>query len=252
MKLCEIINRLEAEFPPDGAYEWDNVGLLVGDKNGDIKKVLITLDITEESVKEAIAKDADLLLSHHPIMFSPVNKITADTELGRVIIGAIENKINIYAAHTNCDVAKGGINAYLAELFKLKEAEVLEENGLGRIGNLTNEIDVKDFCEVVKSKLNTPCVRMSGDIKKKIKRVAIGSGSCGSSIPVAIEKGADVMVTGDIKYHDALTFSQEGIVVIDAGHYPTEIVVTEIFENVLKDCGVEIEKYTPGDVFKFI
>lgn len=252
MKLYEIIERLEKEFPPEGAYEWDNVGLLVGDKNGDIKKAVTALDVTEKAVDAAIEFGAELIVSHHPVIFSGINKITKDTALGRTLIKAIENKISIYAAHTNCDVAIGGINARLAEIFELDNVENLEENGLGRIGNIRAEMSLEEFAELVKEKLNTPAVRVGGDIKRMIKRVAIGSGACGDSIPFATQKGADVMITGDIKYHEMLNYIQDGICVIDAGHYPTEIVVTDIFEKVLKECGVEIEKYIPGDVFKFI
>ncbi len=252
MKLCEIIKRLEKEFPKEAAYEWDNVGLLVGDKNRDIKKIALALDVTEDTVDRCIEESAELIVSHHPIMFSPVNKITKETALGRLLIKAIENKISIYAAHTNCDVAGRGINAYLADLFELQRAEVLEDNGLGRVGDLKEEMSLDAFCEIVKEKLNTPAVQVVGDIKKKVKRIAIGSGACSDSIPFAIEKNADVMITGDTKYHNMLNFAGEGISIIDAGHYPTEIVVLEIFEKVLEDLGIEMVKYRPGNVIKFI
>ena len=252
MKLYEIIDVLEKEFPANLAYEWDNVGLLIGDKNRDIKKVLLVLDVTVDAIKKAIEAGAELILSHHPIMFSPVKKITPETTDGTIIMKALENKISVYAAHTNCDVATGGINAYLAGLFELANAEDLEENGLGRIGEIKEDVSFGDFIEVVKRKLNTPCVRICGDIKHKIKRVAVGSGACADSINVAIEKNADVMITGDVKYHEMLDAEMKGICVIDAGHYPTEIVVTDIFEKALASCDVKTEKYLASDVFKYV
>ena len=234
MKLTEIIEIIESEFPTETAYDWDNCGLLIGEKERDIKKVLVTLDVTEKTVNEAIIQNADLILSHHPIMLSPIKRITNENSEGRLITKAIENKISMYAAHTNCDVGKRGINARLAEIFELTDAEPVEENGLGRIGNLKKEITLEEFAKIVKERLNTPFVRVCGDIKSNIKRVAVGSGACSDIIPVAIEKGADVMVTGDTKYHNMMSSCEMGINIIDAGHYPTEIIVMDIFEELLK------------------
>ncbi len=252
MKLKEIIEIIEKEFPTENACEWDNVGLLVGDRDREVKKVLVTLDVNRFTLSEAILCGADLILSHHPILFSPASRITADTEEGALLLSAIENKISIYAAHTNCDVAPCGINAYLAELFALREARALEESGLGRIGNLEKEMCFDDFAQLVKEKLKTPHIRVCGDTKIKVKRVAIGSGACSDSVPRAIEMGADVMITGDTKYHEALTFADAGITVIDAGHFPTEAVVCDIFEKLLAGTGVAVVKSQNTDVFKYI
>ncbi len=252
MKLKEIIEILEKEFPTENACEWDNVGLLVGDREREVKKVLVTLDVNSFALSEAILSGADLILSHHPILFSPASKITADTKEGEVILRAIENKISIYAAHTNCDVAPNGINAHLAGLFGLSKAEPLEDSGLGRIGNLDEWMSFDDFAEKVKATLKTPCVRVCGDTKIKVNRVAIGSGACADSVSRAIELGADVMITGDIKYHEALSFGEAGITVIDAGHFPTEAVVCDIFEKLLRGSGVDIVKSQNIDVFKYV
>lgn len=252
MILKDIMAKLEAEFPKDAAMEWDNVGLLAGDKNREIKKVLLALDITYDIVCQAVEAGADLILSHHPIMFSPVKRITTDTELGKILLTAAENRICIYSAHTNCDVAKSGINARLAEVFGLINPVPLEENGLGRIGNLAEEMSFLDFSKRTCEKLKTPHMRVCGDDDRKIKRVAIGSGACADSIPEAVKKGADVMVTADMKYHEMLDAKALGICVVDAGHYPTEIIVTDIFEDVLKDSGLTLIKAESADVFRFI
>lgn len=249
MKIKEITKKIEAEFPVETAMEWDNVGLLLGDRECEIKKVLLTLDITYDIIEQAREVGAELVLSHHPIMFSPIQKITADTEIGKMLLLAAENKINLYAAHTNCDVAPDGINAYLAELFELENAVPLEESGLGRIGSLKEEMEFFDFAKLVCKKLATPHVRYCGDEKRRVKRVAIGSGSCGDYIARASEMGADVMITGDVKYHQML---EAKINVIDAGHYPTEIVVTDIFADILKDTGLELIKAQSRDVFRFM
>lgn len=251
MKLYEIIKILENAFPKEGAYEWDNVGLLIGDESCEIKKVLVTLDITPSVIDEATKSGCDLVLSHHPILFSGIKQINTGSQEGRFILSAIKNGINIYAAHTNCDVAPTGINSYLAEILELESAEPLEENGLGRIGKLKNECTLSEFAKKVKSRLNLDFVRICGDESKTIKTVAIGSGACSDSIPFAIQKGAEVMITGDTKYHNMLDFSKE-IAIIDAGHYGTEIVVCNIFEQLLKDCPVDILRTKSVDVYKFL
>jgi len=251
MKLFEIIEILEKAFPKEGAYEWDNIGLLVGDENAEIAKVFLTLDITEGTIKDAVENHCQLILSHHPMMFTGIKQINTKTSEGRIILSAIKHGINIYTAHTNCDVAPSGINAYLAELFQLEESEPLEESGLGRIGKLKKECTLCELCEMVKSTLKLPALRVCGNTEARVKTVAIGSGACSDSIPYAIEKNADVMITGDTKYHNMLDYSGD-IAIIDAGHYGTEIVVCDIFTKLLRDCPVELIQTSRNDVYKFI
>lgn len=252
MKLYEIAHLIESEFPLCDAYEWDNVGLLFGDKNKEIKKVLLTLDVNLTVIKEAIDNKVDLILSHHPILWNGIKKINNDTLDGQIVLALAENKIAVYAAHTNCDVGKNGINAKLAELFELNNVSYLEETGLGRIGTLETEMTLFDFANLIKQKLNTPFVRIAGDKNKKIKTVALGSGACWDSTPVAIEKGADVMVTADMKYHNTMNFAEMGIGIIDAGHYPTEIIVMDIFEKILKDSNLTLIKSENTDIFNLV
>lgn len=251
MKLSKIINKIEAEFPLDTAYSWDNPGLLAGDPESEIHTVLISLDITENVVDEAINVGAELILSHHPIFFGSIKKITTDDTEGRAVLKAIRSGINLYAAHTNCDVGKNGINAELARIFQLIETEYLEDNGLGRIGNLKQEISFYDFAEKVKVLLNTPHIRVSGK-NRPVKRIAICSGACADSIPSAISKGADVIITADMKYHEMINMTYSGINIIDAGHYPTEIIVTDIFIKILSDLDLKLTKSNNPDIFKYI
>ena len=252
MQLKEIISIIEKEFPKESAYEWDNVGLLVGDTKSEIKTVLVTLDITPFVIEEAIKNKAELILSHHPIMFDAAKTITPDTKDGKIILKAIKNNINIYAAHTNCDVGKNGINEALASLFELKKAKILEENGLGRIGFLEKEMPAADFIKIVKEKLGIKMIRVCGDTKKTVKKIAIGSGACADSIPLAKSKGADLMLTADVKYHEMLDAEENGIIVVDAGHYATEIIVMDIFEKVLEKKDIKIVKSKNKDAIKFM
>lgn len=252
MNLGKITEIIEKEFPLSCAYDWDNCGLLLGDNERDIKTVLLSLDVTEAVAKEAKNIGADLILSHHPILFDGTKKITGDTPEGRTILTLLENNTCVYSAHTNCDVAKNGINARLATLFDLSDTEFLEDDGLGRVGNLKNPMSFADFALFTKNVLNTPFVRICGDKRAQISRIAVASGACADSIPTAVKKGAQVIVTADMKYHDMINYSQMGIFIIDAGHYPTEIVVIDIFYDLLSHTGLNLIKSKNPDIFEFI
>lgn len=252
MKLRKIAEIIEKEFPLSTAFEWDNCGLLLGDREREIKTVLLSLDVTYAVVEEAKDACADLILSHHPILFDGTKRITADTAEGRLISELLQNQICVYSAHTNCDVGKNGINACLAKIFNLSRVGFLEENGLGRIGNLKKPVPFYDFALLTKKKLDTPIVRVCGDKNAQISRVAVASGACADSIPIAVEKGADVIITADMKYHDMINYSQTGICIIDAGHYPTEIIVTNIFNELLSGTDLTLIKSKNPDIFEFI
>lgn len=256
MLLQTLINRIEEEYPPALAYDWDNVGLLAGSPDREIKKVLVTLDVHSGVVAEAEKCGADLILSHHPILMNGTKSVRSDRETGRMLETLFKNNICVYAAHTNLDTAKHGINAYLAELFQLEQTEIIEPNGpdtgLGRIGNLAEPVPLSAFAQRTKALLKTPGLRFSGDPARQIRRVAIGSGGCGELIPTARMMGADVLVTADLKYHQCIDAVLNGIAVIDAGHYPTEIVVQELFTKLLRPYGLEVVASGNPDIFQYI
>lgn len=253
MKLKDIINIIEENYPPCLAYDWDNSGLFFGDIEKEILKVLVTLDITPNIIDQAIENGADMVLAHHPITMGGIKSLADGTMLSDMIINAVKNDICIYSAHTNMDTAKNGINQKLAELFDLEDICVLENDkpyddcGLGRIGNLKKEMSLSDFCELVKEKLNTPFVRVCGD-DRKIKKVAVASGSCSEYVPAAIKKGADVIITADMKYHHCIEFVYDGIAIIDAGHFPTENIVKDMFKEILTD--IAVISANNEDIFK--
>lgn len=252
MKLKEIAEIIEKEFPLPTAFDWDNCGLLLGDSEREVKTVLLSLDVTCAVAKEAKEAGADLILSHHPILFDGTKRITSDTAEGRLISELLQNNICVYSAHTNCDVGKNGINARLAEIFNLTDIELLEDNGLGRIGTLEKPVSFGDFTLCTKKILNTPFVRVCGDKNAQISRVAVASGACSESIPTAVKKSADVIITADMKYHDMINYSELGISIIDAGHYPTEIIVTDIFYELLSGRGIKLVKSKNPDIFEFV
>ncbi len=255
MKLYEITKKIETRFPKELAYEWDNPGLILGDESREINKILLTLDITESVLKEAKENNADLIISHHPLIFSGIKNITSGSRLGKMLLFAAENKISLYCAHTNMDTAEFGINTKLAEMLGFKNAEFIEKNssfknaGLGKIGDI-EETTLKEFAENVKKTLNTPFVRISGNKNQIIKRAAVGSGSCSELIPQAINMGADVIVTADLKYHTCLDFESDSFSIIDAGHFPTENIVKEMFSEILK--GENLIFSHQEDIFKVI
>lgn len=257
MKVKDIVKRIEDIAPKGLAYEWDNTGLIAGNPQKEVKKIYLTLDMFKYNIDEAIENGVDMIISHHPILFKGIKEINVLNPEAYVLEKIIKNDIALYAAHTSMDCAKGGINDVLAEKIGLKEVEIIEKSeiegcGLGRIGNLTNEITLKEMCEKVKENLKTPFVRVCGDLERKINRVAVGGGACDDLIPDALSMGADVMVTADMKYHISADSVDKGICVIDAGHYPTEVFVIDIFENLLKDTQVEIFKSSCKDVFKVV
>ena len=257
MKAKEIVKIIESFCPENLAYDWDNVGLLVGDSEKEIKSVFVTLDTNLTTVKEAISKNADMIISHHPILLGGIRRIDYTTAEGQMIKLLIENNIPVLAAHTNMDTAKGGINDRLAEMFDLTDIEILDQHtpdpnvGLGRLGKLKSPVEFKTFSKMCSEILNTP-VRAAGDENKSINKIAVASGSCSEVIPLAKEKGADAIVTGDLKYHNTMDMTYLDICIVDAGHYPTEICVMDIFADILKDTGLKIIKSENKDIFKFV
>ncbi|MDO6354455.1 Nif3-like dinuclear metal center hexameric protein [Caloramator sp. CAR-1] len=339
-----IIDYLEKMFPPSLAEDYDNVGLLIGDKDKNINKILFTLDVTRDTLDEAIKLGCDMIISHHPLIFTPLKKIKTDEYIGSIIIKAIKNDINIYAVHTNFDNAEKGLNDFLAKLLELEDIEILsphkeiklfkivvfvpkfhadvvrnailtegaghignysycsfnvegqgtfmplegsnpfigEKNkieyveevrietivkekdlnrvissmikahpyeevaydvyplqnslkqGTGRVGNLKGEIRLKEFINLIKQKFNVDNVRIVGNLDKKIKRIGIVGGSGSSFIRDALNKGCDVLVTGDIKHHDAIIASELGLNIIDVGHFASEYLAVPYLLDIIK------------------
>lgn len=258
MKVKDIVSIIENYADPTLAEDYDNVGLLIGDMEQDVNKIFITLDTNITTVKEAVKNGCDMIVSHHPVFFRGIKKIDYSTPEGLMVREIIKNDISLFAAHTNMDSAQGGINDKLAELFKLDNIKVLHiENpninaGIGRVGELTKSISFKELCSISKEILHTTKVRAAGDFDKVINKLCVASGSCSEYIEDAIAIGCDAVITGDMKYHEMIDYTERGICIIDAGHYPTEIIVMDIFNDILKDTEIEIVKSKNTDIFTFI
>lgn len=238
----EILAFLETVAPAASKMDWDNVGLLCGSRKREVSKILVALDPFEDAAEEAVEIGADLIVTHHPLIFQPVKNVTDDTSIGRVILTLAKHDISAINAHTNLDVAEGGVNDVLAQVLGLQNVEVVP-GGLLRIGDV-NAQPVESFLEHVKNTLGCPGLRYVGS--GEVHRVAVGGGACGSELMDAVDAGCDTFVTSDIKYNTFWDAHDLGINLIDAGHFYTENPVCKIFADKLSaafpQISVEISK----------
>lgn len=244
--ICrDIIKLLEVLAPTEYALEWDNPGLLTGNRNKDIRTIVIGLDATEVLLNEAVRLRADMIITHHPMIFSPIKAVTADTVIGRKLETLIKNDIACYAMHTNYDT-KGGMAKLAAGMLGLKNCQVLEETlnqeGIGQIGLLDSAISTRELGEKVKEVFGLKNVIIYGNEEKMIDKVAICPGSGKSVINIAAKKEADCLITGDIGHHEGIDAMEMGMSIIDASHYGLEkIFINDIYKYLKEYCpGVEI------------
>ncbi len=246
--LCsDIVEFLENLSPKQYALGFDNVGLLVGRMDKKIKKIMVALDATEHVVDLACDEKADMLITHHPMIFSNIKSVTASDVVGRKILKLAAADVSYYAMHTNFDI-KGGMSSYAASLVGLVERSVLEitdgEEGIGRVGILRDVFDCRDVIEVVKESFNLEHVLVYGDPYRKAKKIAITPGSGRKMIDAAIAAGVDCVITGDIGHHEGLDAIENGITIIDATHSGIEKIFVEYIFNYLDPLcrGVDIVK----------
>ncbi len=237
MLLKEIIKIFEEKFPLENKEEWDNVGLMVGDREADIKKAYVCLDVTPKAVEFATANGCNLIITHHPFIMPALLNIDYKNEKSAMIRDIIKNDINVYSMHTNYDSSIGGINDILAGLLEL-ENYTPEEAQIFRKGVLKNEITLGEFVKKVKSILNIKNVICCGDTDKKVKTVGICSGGGGSVIMDAYP--CDVFFTGEAKYHEFQNALANGVSVVAAGHFETENVALFKIRDILKDNNIEV------------
>ena len=231
--ICDAMNRIAPKYL---AEEWDNPGLLVGDPHQAVNKILICLDLSEEMIQEAVDIKAQMIVTHHPMIFKPVKSIRTDLPLGRKINSLIKNDIACFAAHTNLDSAEGGVNDVLAHKLGLVDIKPFDEElSLGRIGQLQRDMSVKEFAFHVKKLLKADHIRLINAGDFLIKKVGICGGAGSEFIAKAKFLGADAFVTGDVKYHEAQAAMENKIHVVDAGHFATEFPIVHALAEKLKD-----------------
>lgn len=263
VKISDIMEIMEQIAPKKLAESWDNPGLLVGNPQNEIGKILVALDVSERVIDKAVEINAELIISHHPVIFKPLKKIRSDLPSGRKLYKLIRNNISVFSAHTNLDSATDGVNDVLANKLGLEVVKpfIINENneiGLGRIGKLKNEVSIDEFVDMVKTNLNLSHIKLArSDDNRKIKKVALCGGAGAEFIERANFLGADVYVTGDVKYHEGELAKSLNIHVIDAGHFGTEYPIVKELADKLKlafsNNEVEIFEDTNGeDVFTFV
>ena len=220
MVKCQlIVDAMNRIAPKRLAEEWDNPGLLVGSPEQEVRRVLICLDVTEDAVEQAVEAGAELIIAHHPLIFRPIHHLRTDLPLGRRIQKLMQHGIAVFAAHTNLDSAKGGVNDVLAKRLGLSDIRLLErtEDGmeavpsLGRMGELAESLSAKAFAAHVKKSLSCGHVRLVESGSHPVQRVAVCGGSAADLIPKAAFLGADTYVTGDVRYHDAQKAMEESL-----------------------------------------
>ena len=207
-----IYDYINTIAPFDTQEDWDNSGFLLGEFRKEVKTVVLSLDGTKDAVTFAKSVNADLLLTHHPVIFSGLKRI----EKGSAVYELINSDIAVISAHTSYDKAKDGINDCLAQMLELENIETLS-NGYLVVGDLAQEMSVDDFAEFVGERLETKGLRYT-DTDKLIKRVCVGGGSCSEYMWDAYQN-SDCFVTGDLKYHDMLDMSEAGFACVSAGHF---------------------------------
>ncbi|MDQ5983244.1 MAG: GTP cyclohydrolase [Eubacteriales bacterium SKADARSKE-1] len=255
----DIYNYLDQLYPFNLAIDFDNVGILVGDGNKKVTRSICCLDVMPDVIDEAKNLGVNLIISHHPVIFDPIKNLKPFD----IVYQLVAAKINVICAHTNLDIAPGGVNSCLAEKLELKNLEVLshlENNsdhnvGLGLVGTLENSLSSFEFAKYIKEKLHCNGLKYTNTLDKKISRVAVGSGACGNLINDVIFKKADAFVAGEIKHHEILLALQNNIVVVDVGHFKSEDVVVLPLVKVLQEKFPSIEflkSTTCTDKIKYI
>ena len=236
MKVKDIIRVIE-EFAPLSLQEgWDNSGLCIGSPEDVVSSVLLGLDCTPELVDEAIACGADMIVTHHPLIFSGLKKISPDNPVGEAVIKAIKAGISIYAAHTSADKVIAGVSGAMAARLGLEDVQILDEDGegtgLGVVGNLPEPLSAEEAVKLVKKSFGLKAMRASKPVDGKISRVAMCGGSGGSLIGAAMNSDAQLYISGDISYHNF--FTRDGFMIMDIGHYESEIEIVDILFSLIK------------------
>lgn len=242
MNIGEILSYINRVAPTEYAEKWDNVGLMIGSRGQKVSRILICLDVTSKVIREALDIKAELIVSHHPFLFSKVNRIDLDTLKGEQIAILIKNDISIISAHTNLDFAVGGVNDTLAEVLGLTGCRQLKsyipegcdyDIGMGKVGEIPLEVTFEDLVKMIKNNLAIDNLRIIGKQPDKVKHVAVFCGSFDGDLNSVKKQNVDVLITGDMKYHIAQDACEMGLCIIDVGHFASEYVIVERLRSIL-------------------
>lgn len=259
MKCREVMDIIEKMCPVSSAMSWDNPGLIAGDGEATVRNIMVSLDATDEVIDAAISGHADMLVTHHPLIFGNISKVNTDDIVGKRIVKLIKNNINCYAAHTNFDIK--AMASLAASMLGLEAPEVLEVTGgcdgayegIGRISDVY-ESTAMTWINKLKASFGLDSVIVYGDVDRTVKRVAISPGSGKGMIECARDKGADLLITGDIGHHDGLDAVESGMTIVDAGHYGLEYIFIDYMARYLeRECSeAVVTTCKPGIPFKIL
>lgn len=247
--VVDIIDIIEQLAPPALAEAWDNCGLQVGSEQWPVRKIWVALDPLLTVIEAAITQKVDILVTHHPLLLTPLTQIDLQTDVGRVLSAAIKGQIAIFSAHTNLDSTIDGINDVLAHKVGLHKVLPLvpacstlvgadkEENGpgIGRIGTLSAPVSVDALAHKIKKRLGLKQVKVAGDAAQIVQKVAVCSGSGAGLVAPFLESDAQVYVSGDLKYHQARDVEAAGRALIDVGHFASECIIIDVLVRKLQD-----------------
>lgn len=236
MKVKDIIGAIEEFAPASLQAEYDNTGLQTGSPEQEVHGVMIGFDCTAALVKEAVEKGCDMIVTHHPLIYHPLRTINPDDPVGAAVTAAVKHGIAVYSSHTSADKTLGGVSWTMASKLGLQNVGVLSEEkdgtGFGAVGDLPEPLPVKAVLNLVRKAFGTPVLRCSKPVEGLVGRIAMCGGSGTSLIPSAIAAGAQMYICGDISYH--YFDMPEGFMVVDAGHFETEVEITGVLNSVIR------------------
>ena len=239
MKIKNIAKLIEDKFPTHYAMDGDNVGLIVGDENTEVSKILVCCDVDEFVVDEATQVNANLIISHHPLMFHSIKRLDESNPEQRTLRKLVKNDIALYSAHTNLDVGNGGINDYMADMLGLNNTQVVEvvcekdgkTHGYGRFAKFDKPVNLKHMLDKCKEVFYLDGCRYVGNFDDEITSVAINTGGGAGIMDLCFDLKADLFITGDVKYNPARDAYERGMDVIDIAHYDTEKITMDFFKE---------------------
>jgi len=248
--VADIIRLMECIAPAVLAEDWDNCGLQVGALHWPVQKIWVALDPLLPVIEDAGRRQVDMVITHHPLIFRALQRVSLDTAEGRAIAAALKTRTAVFAAHTNLDSAVGGINDVLARKIGLQQlcALVAAESGatgadstaardpagIGRIGTLASPLPVGQWAGAIKKQLGLESVKVAGNMQMEVQRAAVCSGSGGGLMTAFLHSDADVFVSGDLRYHDARAVEDAGRAFIDIGHFASESIIIEALADTLR------------------
>lgn len=244
MLIREFLKKFEQVIPPNFQDDWDNSGLQVGNTNDELKGILVCLDVTSEVIEQAKEVGANLILSHHPILFRATKKLDYDFFISQKLIDAIKAGITIYSSHTAIDVNEHGLNQFVFKEmgFKSKKKiEVTEEpHGYGDIADIP-PMKIEHIAEQIKERLGLDHIVFYGDEQKMVSKIGLVTGAGASFLPNVVNSGIELFITADVKHHEAMDALEQGVNVMDLGHYPSEKLFNVLVEKIIKDVDPKIQ-----------